>query len=143
MGEELAAYAATIERLEQEISLDPEEAAGEDVTAHAKYSQLLEKCTKAAAKANEAALIKHADIQAKIAALEAEQLDLRKQSFARMTADAKLHSLLSAKVEATSSHSFQKVLEASDFTEALDQQLDALHKMGLPRCPRRFCRPLF
>ena len=36
MGEELAAYAATIEGLEQEISLDPEEAAGEDVTAHAK-----------------------------------------------------------------------------------------------------------
>ena len=86
----------------------------------------MEKCTRAAAKAKEDALIKHADIQAKIAALEAEQLDLRKQSVAQMTADAKLHSLLSAKVEATSSHSFQKVLEASDFTEALDQQLDAL-----------------
>ena len=126
MGEELAGYAARIQRLEQEISLDPEEAAGEDVTAHSKYAQLLEKCTKAAAKAKEDALIKHADIQAKIEALEAEQLELRKLSVAQMTADAKLHTLLTAKVEATSSHSFQKVLEASDFTEALYRQMDAL-----------------
>ncbi len=40
MGEELAAHAATIERLEQEISTDPEDAAGENVTAHAKQSTL-------------------------------------------------------------------------------------------------------
>ena len=126
MGEELAGYAATIERLEREISMDPEDSAGDDVTAHAKYSQLLEKCTKAAAKANEDALIKHADLQAKKSALEAEQLELRKQSVAQMTADAKLHTLLTAKVEATASHNFQKVLEASDFSEALDRQVGDL-----------------
>ena len=148
MGEELAAHAATIERLEQEISLDPEEAAGEYVTAHAKYAQLLEKCTKAAAKAKEDALTQHADIQAKIAALEAEQLELRKQSDAQMTADAHLHSLLSAKAEAASSHSFQKVLEASDFTDALDQQLDDLFdatwlaQNGLARVPKEMLQAI-
>ena len=92
----------------------------------AKYSQLLEKCTKAAAKAKEDALIKHAEFQAKISALEAEQLELRKQFVAQMTADAKLHTLLPAKVEATASHNFQKVLEASDFSEASDRQMDDL-----------------
>ena len=51
MKEELAAYASTIERLEQELSADPEEGAGENVSAHAKLSQLLERCTRAAAKA--------------------------------------------------------------------------------------------
>ena len=113
-----------------------------------KYSQLLEKCTKAAAKAKEDALIKHADIQAKIAALEAEQLDLRKQSVAQMTADAKLYSLLSAKAEATSSHSFQKVLEASDFTEAFDQQMDALFdatwlaQNGLAQVPKEMLQAI-
>ena len=126
MGEELAAYADTIKRLEQEISLEPGEPEAEDLTAHAKYAQLLERCSKAAAKAKEDAFIQHAAISEKIAALEEEQLALRKQSVAQMSADMKLHGLLAAKVEATASHSFQKVLAASDFTAAVDNQMDTM-----------------
>ena len=126
MGEELAAYADTIKRLEQEISLEPGEPEAEDLTAHAKYAQLLERCSKAAAKAKEDAFIQHAAISEKIAALEEEQLALRKQSVAQMSADMKLHGLLAAKVEATASHSFQKVLAASDFSAAVDTQMDTM-----------------
>ena len=126
MGEELASYADTIKRLEQEISQEPGEPLAEDLTAHAKFAQLLERCTKAAAKAKEDALLQHAAISKKIAALEEEQNALRKQSCAQMHADMRLLGLLATKVEATASHSFQKVLAASDFSAAVSTQMDTM-----------------